>query len=549
MVKQKLLIFLSILLLPLVVTADWSDRSLISQLDVSKISQGDVVNLSVLANFQTTTRGPDFSVLKDDFEILSRQASSQLRVINGQPTGTTLWEVALMPKRTGLIDIPSFSVENINSEPLSIEVIETVAQDNDYPITFMTAEVSTDTPYVQQEVRFTLRLYYLGSLRRGSVDMPAFNDFLSERLVNQNQFETLVDDRLYRVIEWVYALYPQKSGQLNIAAKRFEGALLRQRQIEVFQASSDPLVLDVKPIPATFPQDASWLPARQVQLKQEWEITGAFNIGDTLNRRFILEAVGVQASQLPELDFQSNANFRVYADPVGQNQHTSQQGVTSSKQQNFTAVFQQPGEHTFETIEIPWWNTQTDQLEMARLAARKVTVLPGKQQEDPLPTFIPETSNDTNTSQYYWPILTSLFGLAWLITLALWYRQSGMKKPQQLSQDLKQSSLALSALPNMNQFKQLDLKSQCLWLKKWWQYQGYPFATMPHKAPELYAALQAIEALEYSQEDPNRQQPPAQLTKGLYLQLQHWFEQHPKQGENAAKQLALLYPNLHQLGK
>ncbi len=541
MVKQRLILLLSFMLIPLLVNANWSDRTLTSELDAAKVNQGEIVNLRVLANFQTTTRGPDFSILMDDFEILSRQASSQLRVINGQPTGTTLWEVALMPRRTGVIDIPAFSVENVTSEALSVDVLETRAPAVDYRVTFMTAEVSTETPYVQQEVLYTLRLYYLGSLRRGSVDMPVFNDFLSERLVNQNQFETLFDDRLYRVIEWVYALYPQKSGELTISPKNFEGALLRQRQIEVFQSRSNALTLNVKPIPESFPAQATWLPARQVQLKQDWQITGAFNVGDTLNRRLTLEVVGLQANQLPDPQFKEQEGFRVYADPMGQNQHMGQQGISSSKQQNFTAVFQQAGDIELAEISLPWWNTNTDSLEIARLNARTVTVLPATHLDAPVAEWLPDTTITSQTTASYWPLLTGLFAGLWLITLWLWYRR-GQPLIATNSRMLLTSDIHPNKIPNLAEFKTLSVVQQSDWLKKWWQLQGHTLAAMPHQAPLLYQALQTIEAQKYRAELPT-EQALDQASEQLHDALLAWHQAHPDTSQQAANQLAALYPN------
>ncbi|SFR56689.1 BatD family protein [Thiomicrospira sp. ALE5] len=542
MVKLGLFFILSMLMIPVMTYANWSDRMLVTELEAAKVNKGDVVNISVLANFQTTTRGPDFSVLMDDFEILSRQASSQLRVINGTPTGTTLWEVALMPKRTGVIDIPSFSVEDIKSNALSVEVLDLPALAADYPITFMTAEISSNTPYIQEEVLYTLRLHYLGSLRRGSVDMPVFNDFLSERIVNQNQFETLVDDRLYRVIEWVYAIYPQKSGDLTIQPMNFEGALLRQRQIELFEASSNSVTLNVKPIPDSFPIDASWLPARQINLKQDWQITGAFKVGDTLSRRLTIEAIGLQASQLPNPKFEEQPGVRIYADPAGQNQHTSQRGISSSKQQVFTAVFQQPGEIELAEISIPWWNTVTDSLEYTRINARKVTVLPGDVTDTPLPEWVPEGLSDQSSTGSYWPFLSAMLLILWLGTLGLWYRQRLLLNQHPIQKtDLSNTPPKTSQMPSLEKFKALSVLEQGLWLKKWWQLQGLKIATMPHQAPKLYKALQRHEALKYGAQLPDDKQLN-DTTEQLYYAILDWHESNQSSSKIATKALAELYP-------
>lgn len=498
MVMRTLLLSFLLLLQPGLLLAQ---QTLVADVDRKIVEQNDIIQLSVAANFQTTSRGPDFASLRDDFEVLGTQSSNQLRIINGQYSATTIWDVQLVAKRLGKLTIPSFKVENAQSQPIEIEVTPTSQKQAEFRVSFLEAQVDQTQPYVQGQVIYTLRYYHLGSLVRGNIDSPQFNQIVSERLQNQRTFERRLDGRVYRVYEWVYALYPQTSGELVIPPQTFDGTLLYERQLRLDNQTSEAITLNVKPIPAAFPANATWLPASRLVLSDEWTQEPNLAVGDTLGRRISIEASGLRASQLPNPDWPEGEGYRLYSDPISQNDHLNNGGISSIKVQDYMAVVQQAGLLEFAALEIPWWNTQTDQLEIARLEPRQYQVAFAAENnhqsvmnenavttESTKPTSMP-------TDSRFWPFIAGLFALLWIVTLGyhLRYRQRfnvTQKRYQQV--EAPQDPAAIATIAQLCQLPDQQLEAALKnWLKQ--QYGVSDWQTLENQHPKLYQMVMQLE--------------------------------------------------------
>ncbi|MBE0494531.1 MAG: protein BatD [Thiomicrospira sp.] len=494
-VRPLFFLFLALSLLPGLALAN---KTLQASVDRNLVELGDIIQLNINGNFQTTHR-PDLERLKNDFEVLGSQASNQLQIVHGQFSAVTNWDVQILPKRTGELRIPAFEVDGLQTQPIQIQVAAASQKQTDYQVSYLEAQVDNANPYVQSEVIFTLRYYHLGSLVRGNIDAPQFDGFMVERLQNQRSFERQVAGRNYRVYEWVYALYPQTSGEITIPPQSFDGTLLHQRELRQVKQKSETIQLKVKPIPPEFPPNANWLPAKKIELKDEWTQPNNLKTGETLGRRITLQAQGLKASQLPNLDWQETEEYRLYNDPVSQNDRIESGGLSSHKMQDFMMVMHNPGQIIFETIEIPWWNTQTDQLEIARLDQRVFDVQSNPLLEQALnltnPALEPPTVQP-HSSSTLWPLISALLAIFWLITLVLLFKRHTNTTPaaekstptnDHIMVQLDEASIAqLSQLSDA----QLDLALKH-WLKIHYQIQDWN--DLKHKQPKLFTLMQALQ--------------------------------------------------------
>lgn len=538
-------LFFLFLVLSLIPGLVWADKTLQATVDRNLIEQGDIIQLNISANFQTTSRGPDLEPLKKDFEVLGSQASNQLQVVNGQFSAVTNWDVQILPKRSGELEIPVFEVEGLKTQPIQISVSPASKKQSEYKVSFLEARVDNPNPYVQSEVLFTLRYYHLGSLVRGNIDSPEFDGFIAERLQNQRSFERQMNGRTYRVYEWVYALYPQSSGEITIPAQYFDGTLLHQRQLRQVEQESDPIQLNVKPIPPEFPADADWLPAKSLKLSDEWTQPNALKTGETLGRRITLQAQGLKSSQLPSLEWKETQDYRLYSDPVSQNDHIESGGLSSHKMQDFMMVLLKPGEIDFNSIEIPWWNTQTDQLEIARLETKQFKVEANQQTNLQLDLNNPPTEQTSdhahNSSSLFWPALSGVFAILWLITLILLFkRPKKSNKLQQTTTDTTtQKTLTISLdEASISQLSQLPNAQLDLALKHWLKihYQINHWSELQHKHPKLFKLMQSLQTQLYHPQAANS----AFDRQALLHELNGLTTQEQRQPNSP---LADLYPN------
>lgn len=496
------LIFL-LLVLNLIPGLVWADKTLQASVDHNLIEQGDIIQLNISANFQTTSRGPDLEPLKKDFEVLGSQASNQLQMVNGQFSAVTNWDVQILAKHIGELKIPSFEVEGLNTQPIQIRVSPASKKQSDYQVSFLEAQVDNTNPYVQSEVLYTLRYYHLGSLVRGNIDSPEFDGFMVERLQNQRSFERQLNGRTYRVYEWVYALYPQSSGDITIPSQHFDGTLLHQRQLRQVEQNSEAIQLNVKPIPANFPANANWLPAKSLQLSDEWTQPDTLKTGETLGRRITLQARGLKASHLPNLEWKETQEYRLYSDPVSQNDHIESGGLSSHKMQDFMMVLLKSGEVRFDSIEIPWWNTQTDQLEIAHLNPKPFKVDPNPVVDQALdltnPTYNNSMAHD-HTDSLFWPLISGLFAILWLITLGLLFKRGrGHQLDSKTESTLHEGKLTQLDDTNIAKLSQLSDAQLDLALKHWLKihYQINHWSELQQKQPKLYELMQSLQTQLY----------------------------------------------------
>lgn len=472
-----------------------AQKSLSAGVDRTLLEIGDIIQLTLTANFQTT-KEPNFNQLEPDFEVLGTQASSQLRIINGQYTGTTQWDAQILATKTGHLTIPAFEVDGYASKPIDIEVNKSSQKISDFKVSFLEAEIDQVEPYVQSQVIFTLRYYHLGQLVRGSIDPPKFENILNERLRNQQTYERKVNGRIYRVYEWVYALFPQTSGELILPGQSFEGSLLYERKLRLVKEQSAAIQLNVRPIPDSYPKNHVWLPAKSITLKQEWTQEEELQVGDTLGRRIQIEAVGLKSSQLPPLDWPANENYRIYKDPASQNDHLVQNGLSSIKAQDFMMVLQKQGQTDFTEVEIPWWNTQTDQLEIAKLPSKSFQV--ALNENNPLLFETQNQALEQNVShpkilQNLWFWSTLVLTVLWIITLIMFGLQRKNKKLESaIDPHDQQRSVQKFDLTNLFQTSDHQLYIE---LQKWLKthYQVDNWRTLATTNPKLFQLIQQLE--------------------------------------------------------
>ena len=161
---------------------------------------------------------PDLESLKKDFTVLGQSQSSSTQIINGSSTSSAQWQIVLSPRRTGKLEIPPIAVGKEQSNPLSVLVHAASTQPKtkaDKMPLFIETDIDADSVYVQEQVIFTLRLYWAVEARIADPADPDIKGAVIKRL-EDTQFDKRVDGQAYKVFERKYAIFPQKSGVLEI---------------------------------------------------------------------------------------------------------------------------------------------------------------------------------------------------------------------------------------------------------------------------------------------------------------------------------------------
>ena len=421
--------------------------------DRQNVEIGDIITLAIETDFQTSDSKLDLSALKDQFDVINKQQSNQIAIVNGSYSSHTIWRIQILPKQVGTLMIPPFKINGVKSQPYPITVKEAQYSDDNRPY-FLESSVDKTQAYVQEQIIYTLRFYHKGSLINGNIRPPKFENALVESLKEQSVYGKTINGQQYTVYEWQYALFPQSSGDFAITAPSFTGILhLRGKQKGV-QSVAKKMVIKV--LPAVKNPDGYWLPAQSVSLTQEWKnLPGTIRVGDSLRRIITLEVNGLKESQLPTITTQNGQNYKVYADEAKNNQSLSEKGVHSIKLISQAIVPTQEGTLTLPDEKITWWNTKTKSLETTVLKTQPLTIWAADTSKGNIPPVTQSTSNTNkansglnqggnqgpnnpytrpNYSQvseeagvlsipfWLWPIMLTVVISLWLITLLLLLR-------------------------------------------------------------------------------------------------------------------------------
>lgn len=442
----------------------WADVN--ASLSRNTIYEGDTVTLIVETDNRNFSGEPDLAVLQQDFEVLGTSTSKQVQIVNGRRTDKHQWQIELAPRNSGDVTVPAIRVGDDETVPMQLSVRKqpaAVAAASGQPVFIkVSIEPADAIVHVQQQIQYTLQLYFRESLTEGSFDGPHVDNAIVERLGEDSQFSTTVNGEPYQVIERHYAIFPEQSGTLVIPAVVFDGRMVgeplrQQRSAGIssmmerimgrdlmrapgkrIRLRSDAITLDVRGHPASY-DGKHWLPSEQVVLSDSWaKGPPEFRAGEPVTRTITLEAKGLESSHLPDITVTAPAGMRLYPEKPEYTTRTDGEWVYGSNRQAVAYVPTAPGRVTIPEVRVEWWDTSTQQQRSAVLPAWEVNVLPGATGEatallppDPVAQPGGEVQNtvasiadepvDGEQSPALWLLL--LAGLAVIFLLLLLYLQ------------------------------------------------------------------------------------------------------------------------------
>ncbi|NOR70267.1 MAG: protein BatD, partial [Methylomarinum sp.] len=244
-----------------------SQTALATEIKVTVDRNPISINESVQLTFTASTSpddDPDFSPLEKDFNILNQSKQSKSSWINGESSKTIQWVLNIMPKKVGDLLIPVIAFGDDHSKQSNLRVTENqTSNDNQNAELFLEVEATPKTTYVQSQVIYTLRLFSRVQLSQAQLSELELTDALVEKLGEVKKYNTLRNGVQYTVNELNYAIFPQKSGEINIppmqltagvvssSRARFNGFFNRQIS-KTKRIQSNAIRLNVQAVPETF---------------------------------------------------------------------------------------------------------------------------------------------------------------------------------------------------------------------------------------------------------------------------------------------------------
>ncbi|NOT88558.1 MAG: protein BatD [Lysobacter sp.] len=411
-------------------------------IDRDRIAYDDTVTLTMEVDLQSTAGMPSLVDLTRDFRIVDQRLEQDMALVNGQIALKIRMQLVLAPTREGTIEIPSLWVGRDATAPLRVTVLPPrnprvvdepppVAATEGRPI-FIEAKVDTITPYVQQSVGFTLRLYYQsGMLVDGRLDQHQPAGASLQKIGDDLQMTVPVGGRDYDVVERRYLLIPERSGTLTVPGANFIGRGMglfdgSRHDLNIFGA---PLTLQVRPIPATASQP--WLPLRGLRMRYV-ETPQSLQVGKSVPVTVEVVAEGATAAQLPTLMVQAGNDAQVFAEPPQVDDRFQQDRPQATVVRRFSILPTRDGTLRIVAPRIVWWDTQAGIARIASLPDLTLRVAPGA-----AGTAAGQDTGDTGTTATasddargwrdwipdgHWGWAGLALGLLWLGALVLGWR-------------------------------------------------------------------------------------------------------------------------------
>jgi len=403
---------------------------------------------------ETPDGDPDFSPLDKDFSVLGQSQSHASSWVNGKISQTRKWMVSVLAKQPGKLEIPPIRFGKDSSQALTIEVNPSPSGNpsiHDNSELFLEVSAAPENPYLQAQVIYTLKLYTRVDIAQARLTEPELPDAVIEKLGDDSSYSTQINGVDYSVTERSYAIFPQKSGVMTITPLEltadvvaggrpsfnsfFGSPFTRSKKIE-----SEPVSLNVRPQPDLF-TGGHWLPAEQLELKQQWSGDPQnMKVGEPLTRTLTLTARGASVGQLPELNASSDDDgLKIYPDQPLLNEQKAAGGVVALRQEKLAVMPSKPGAYTLPEVAIPWFNTVTEKMEWAKLPEMTVTVIGVAQASTPVKPALadnPEVRQqdnpaapltDTARQPFFWPALSAVLAVGWLLTCLLFWLKTRSK--------------------------------------------------------------------------------------------------------------------------
>ena len=454
-----------------------------ASLNQSEVFQGDPVMLTIQSD-QNNKEQPDLGPLLNNFDLKGTSTSSQINIINGSRSFKKTWSIELQPKLSGEVVIPAISLGNDKTAPLSVTVKKLppeVAAETSKHIFIESSVESAGETYVQQQIPYTVKLFYDSSMQTGEVFSPQIENANIRALGNDKKYQVVRAGKKYMVVEKRFVISPEKSGVLHIPPTSVKGRIalsggdsqqLRKRMDDSdmlnqffngfkndpffnspfdeffsrrsigptrpFSVSSEAVDVDVLPVPASF-KGSAWLPAEDLIMTDSWSTQPPeLKVGEPVTRKLILQVKGLASSQIPEIEIPRPEGMKVYPEQAKTETPNDGNTIYGIQHIDISYIPNNQGKVTIPEINIDWWDIKQKKQQTFTLPEWNLNVAAGapgsnlslnkeeaaasKQAAAPEKPVAEQL--ESSSSYWGWKILAALI----LLIIILFAIYNGMKK-------------------------------------------------------------------------------------------------------------------------
>ncbi len=427
-----------------------SATQVVATISKSSVAVNEVFQLMVTVDKSADRGSISFGSLNQDFVTGNTNFGSYNSFSNSKRTVQTQWTVSLAAKQVGTLTIPRFTIDGVSSQPIVLTVTKDTAPLIPSDVVEIDSSLSKHRLYIGETATYKVKLIIKADprmLQNPVITPPTGDAFTIIANGEGSQKQGVLNGVNVLVVEQQFQIVPNAPGNQSLEGTIFQSKLIQSRRtgstrIVPITVNSGLINIEVLSKPDGYTD--LWLPTNNLTLNEQWQLndkpvqltesrTVSLHSGDSMTRTLIVTASDLPQQQLPNISINYPASVSVYDEKPVYGVDDKGNTVMTIKQVLIPRV---SGQLTLPEVTIPWWNSVTDSKMNASLDSVSLVV---SEDENSTPTVFTH-SGDTSqgnvvTDRGYWPYLTGLFALLWLITLALWgylHRRSTQSKSAEI---------------------------------------------------------------------------------------------------------------------
>jgi len=321
------------------VTSFSSNIQLSASVDKNQLTIEDSIELSIKISGVRNPPIPKLPPLTD-FTVRSTGTQSSTQIFNSDMQVSTTYNYLLTPKIEGNFIIGpvimNLSGSNYQSEPITVTIKKpNPIKPNENRSVYTETSISKKTPYINEQVVYTFKLFRKTEARNLNLSMPYDESFFrKENLGKAKRYSRVINGIAYDVDEVSIALFPIKIGESTIPPSMMELDLIHRTQTNrrrdpFARFFNDPFfggvtqnkhkILSTKSIKVnTQPLPKKGKPNGFKNLVGQFSITAtvgkeSFDAGDTTTLTFTVSGIG-NVMDVSLTDLNLGDQFKIYPD-------------------------------------------------------------------------------------------------------------------------------------------------------------------------------------------------------------------------------------------
>jgi hypothetical protein len=361
---------------------------LVASVDRDTIGIQETFALTVSADSKSSGQ-PDFSTLKNDFEILSNNVSQFTSISNAGSEFKKVWQLTLAPKRVGTLLIPSFDVDGAISDAIEIKVSkQSQTQTSSDEQVQVVVETDKSSLYVQEQLLLKIKLISQVNLSQAEMQPIDIKDAVVIPLSDKpKQYVANINGKQHLILESNYAVFPQNSGDLVIPSVIYSVVPNAERDMwsdpfgrnrnNILRIPTEEKHISVNAVPA-LAAGKSWQPANNLTLHETWSASlDHLKMGEPVTRTITISADGLTGGQISPLSNNTQEGLTFYPDQPQNNDTKTDKGIQGTRVETMAIIPNRGGEFTLPEVSVDWWDSKTQSMQTATLPAKKLNVLGG----------------------------------------------------------------------------------------------------------------------------------------------------------------------------